>query len=44
MYIGCVEVSVWIVVVWRSVYVYWLCGDKCMYIGCVETSVCILVM
>ena len=25
-------------------YVYWLCGDKCMYICCVETSVCILVV
>ena len=31
---GCVEVSVWILVVW----------SKCMDIGCVETSVWILVL
>ena len=36
---GCVEVSVWILVVLRLVYEYWLCGDKCMDIGCVEVSV-----
>ena len=37
MYNGCVEVSVWILVVLRLVYVYWLCGDKCrpMDVGCV---------
>ena len=34
MDIGCVEVSVWILVVWRKVYGYWLCVGKCMYIGC----------
>ena len=42
MDIGCVEVSVWILVVWSLVYGYWLVeisayilvdGDKCMYIG-----------
>ena len=35
MDIGCVEVSVWILVVWRY---------KCMDIGCVEVSVWILVV
>ena len=44
MDIGCVEVSVWILVVFRLVYVYWLCGDKSMDIGCVEVSVWILVV
>ena len=34
MNIGCVEVSVWILVG----------GDMCMYIGCVEISVWILVV
>ena len=52
MDIGCIEVSVWILVVWRQVYVYWLVeisvwilvdGDKCMDIGCIEASVWILV-
>ena len=41
---GCVDVSVWILVVLRLVYVYWLCGDKCMCIGSVETSVWIVVV
>ena len=36
MDIGCVEISVWILVVLRFVYVYWLC--------CVEVSACILVV
>ena len=36
MDIGCVEISVWILVVLRFVYVYWLC--------CVEVSVWILVV
>ena len=44
MDIGCVKTSVWILVVWRKVYGYWLCKDKCMDIGCVETSVWILVV
>ena len=44
MYIGCVETSVCILVVWRQVYGLWLCGDKCMDIGCVEVSVWILVV
>ena len=38
MDIGCVEISVWILVVWRQVYGYWLCGGKCMDIGCVAVS------
>ena len=44
MDIGCVETSVWILVVFRLVYVYWFFGDKCMDIGCVEVSVWILVV
>ena len=44
MYIGCVETSVCILVVWRKVYGLWLCGDKCMDICCVEVSVWILVV
>ena len=44
MDIGCVEVSVWLLVVWRLVYGYWLCGGKCMDIGCVEVSVWVLVV
>ena len=44
MDIGCVEVSVWILVVWRLVYGYWLCGGYCVTIGCVEASVWILIM
>ena len=36
MDIGCVAISVWILVVLRFVYVYWLC--------CVEVIVCILVV
>ena len=39
MDIGCVEVSVWILVVLRLVYGLLLCGGKCMDIGCVEVSV-----
>ena len=35
MVIGCVKVSVWILVV---------CRDKCMDIGCMEISVWILVV
>ena len=34
MDIGCVKVSVWILVVLRLLYEYWLCGGKCMDIGC----------
>ena len=41
---GCVEVSVWILIVWRLVYGYWLYGGKCMDIDCVEVSVWILVV
>ena len=54
MDIGCVEVSIWILVVLRLVLglwlyggkfmEYWLCGGKCMDIGCVEVSVWILVV
>ena len=44
MYIGCVQVIVWILVVMRLVYGCWLCGNQCMYIGCVEVSVWILVV
>ena len=44
MDIGCVKVSVCILVVLRLVYGLWLCGGKCMYIGCAVTSVCILVV
>ena len=44
MDIGCVEVSVWILVVWRLVYGYWLCGGKCMDIGRVEVRLLILVV
>ena len=44
MDISCVEVSVWILVVLRLVYGYWLFGDKCIDIGCVEVSVWILVV
>ena len=41
---GCVEVSVWILVVFRLLYVYWLCLGYCLYIGCVEVIVWILVV
>ena len=46
MYIGCVETSVglWIMIVFRLVYGYWLCEGKCMDIGCVELSKYILVV
>ena len=44
MDIGCVEVSVWILVVLSIVYGYWLCGGKCMDFCCVEVSVWILVV
>ena len=44
MDIGCVEVSVWILVVSRLVYVYWLYEDKCMDIGCVWVSLRIMVV
>ena len=44
MDIGCEDVSVWILVVGREVYGYWLCGGKCMDIGCVGVSVWILVV
>ena len=44
MDIDCVEVSVWILDVWRLVYRYWLCGGYCMTIGCVEVSIWILIM
>ena len=39
MDIGCVAVSVWILVVLRLVYGFWLCGGKCLDFGCVEVSV-----
>ena len=38
------KVSVWILVVLRLLYEYWLCGGQCMDIGCVEVSVWILVV
>ena len=44
MDIGCVDVSVCILVVWRQVKTFWLCGGKCMDIGCVEVSELILVV
>ena len=46
MYIGCVETSVdlWMLVVFRLVYGYWLCGGMCMDFDCVEISVLILVV
>ena len=39
MHIGCVEISVWIVVVWDIG-----CIEVCVCIGCVEVIVCILVV
>ena len=44
MDIGCVKVSVWILVVLGLVYGYWLCESKCIDIGCVKVSVWILVV
>ena len=44
MYNGCVEVSVWILVVWSKVYGYWLCCGSCIDIGCIAVSVWILVV
>ena len=44
MDMGCKDVSVRILVVWRQVYGYWLCGGKCFDIDCVGVSVWILVV
>ena len=44
MDIGCVEVSICILVVLKLVLGLWLYGGKFMNIGCVETSVWILVV
>ena len=44
MDIGCVKVSVWILVVWRLVNGYWLCGGNCLDIDRVEVSGWILVV
>ena len=41
---GCVKVSVWLLVVLRSVYGKWLCRCKCVDCCCVEVSVLILVV
>ena len=42
MHIGCVEISVWIVVVWDIGCIG--CVEVCVCIGCVEVIVCILVV
>ena len=42
MNIGCVKAILWILVVWRFAYAYWLCRGQYMYIGCDEVIVGVL--